>query len=65
VTGRSQTLQWWLGGTRGKDDINQNALAPLAEPIKGEQIKYDESTFFHAFSTNTVLIYLKTEHKED
>jgi hypothetical protein len=34
MTGRSQTLQWWLakfilGGRKGKDDRKQNTLAPF------------------------------------
>jgi hypothetical protein len=29
MTGRSQTLPWWLVERRGKDDRNQNTLASL------------------------------------
>ncbi len=29
MTGRAQTLPWWLGGRRGKDDRKQNTFAPL------------------------------------
>jgi hypothetical protein len=39
MTGRSQTLPWWMGGGggRGKDDRKQNTLAPLALYI----VQYD------------------------
>ncbi len=30
MTSRSQTLPWWLGEGRGKDDRKQNTLAPLS-----------------------------------
>jgi hypothetical protein len=30
MTGRSQTLPWWLKGRGGKDDRKQNTLATLA-----------------------------------
>jgi hypothetical protein len=31
---RSQTLTWWLGGSRGKDDRMQNTLAPLVHGMQ-------------------------------
>ncbi len=34
MTGRSQTLQWWLGGSRGKDHRKQNTLAPAVLGIR-------------------------------
>jgi hypothetical protein len=33
MTGRSQTLPWWLGGKRGKDDRKPNKLAKLCKMI--------------------------------
>jgi hypothetical protein len=29
VTGKSQTLPWWLVGGRGKDDRKQNTFGPV------------------------------------
>jgi hypothetical protein len=34
ITGRTQTLPWWLGGRRGKDDIKKiHCMAPLEKLI--------------------------------
>jgi hypothetical protein len=37
MTGRSQTLPWWLGEEGGKDDRKQNTLALLYEKAVVEQ----------------------------
>jgi len=29
MTGRTQTMPWWLGGRRGKDDRKQNRLGAV------------------------------------
>ncbi len=34
VIGRSQTLPWWPGGRRGKDDRKQNTLASLRHMVE-------------------------------
>jgi hypothetical protein len=39
MTYRSQALPWWLAGGRGKDDRNQNTLAPLRSRRKTECAK--------------------------
>ncbi len=51
---RSQTLPWWLGGRRGKDDRKQNTLPPvgLHKPTTpgNWQLKEDLSNRFLLFS---------------
>ncbi len=45
MTGRTQTLPWWLRGIRGKDDRKLNTLAPLTNTYLIVKSKYSNTYY--------------------